>query len=66
MAVVNRPPNAPTVTVSPNTPIATVDDITCQATANGDPDGQSVTIASYNWTSDFGNVYNGQSYLLVV
>ena len=47
--MVNRPPTAPTVSISPNTPIATVDDITCQGTANGDPDGQSVTIASYTF-----------------
>ena len=59
LTVANRPPTVPTVSISPNTPIATVDDITCQGTANGDPDGQSVTVTSYNWTSDFGNVFNG-------
>ena len=59
LTVDNRAPNAPTVSVLPNLPIATMDDITCQATPNGDPDGQSVTVVSYDWTSDFGNVYTG-------
>ena len=59
LTIDNRPPNAPTVLVSPSLPIATLDDITCQATTNGDPDGQSVTAVAYDWTSDFGNVYTG-------
>ena len=59
LTVDNRPPNNPVVSIAPSNPIATIDDLTCQVSANGDPDGQSVTVISYDWTSDFGNVYSG-------
>ena len=59
ITIENRAPNDPSVSITPAIPIATVDDIICQASTNGDPDGQSVNVLSYVWTSDFGNAYTG-------
>lgn len=59
ITIANRQPNVPIVTVSPSSPIPSVDDVTCSVTNLSDPDGESVTVVSYDWLSDLGNVAFG-------
>ena len=59
LSIANRPPNVPTVVISPVMPVAGIDDLNCQANTNGDPDGNAVNVLSHVWTSDFGNVSSG-------
>ena len=59
VSIANRSPFAPQVLITPTIPVAGVDDLTCSGSATGDPDGQSVMISGYAWTSDFGNTATG-------
>ena len=61
LPVDNRLPSAPTsVVITPEEPIAEVDDLTCTAEGSVDPDGETVSY-SYAWTSVGGIEADGQS-----
>ena len=56
LVVLNRPPSAPTVMVSPTSPIEAIDDLICSVTSlSTDPDGDIPTY-QFSWDVD------GQSY----
>ena len=57
--IANRSPDAPSVNIAPTAPIPGVDDVTCTASGLNDPDGQTVSVSDYAWTSDMGNVASG-------
>lgn len=57
----NRPPLAPTLTLTPTEPIPDIDDLICQVALNGDPDGQSVSLVSTGWVSATGDVVLGDT-----
>ena len=59
ITIANRIPDRPTVRVVPLEPVPGVDDVTCTASALSDPDGQTVSVSDYAWTSDMGNTSTG-------
>lgn len=58
ITVVNRPPSAPGVVITPASPLATIDDLVCTlGTASTDADGDTVTY-SVSWKKN-GSIWTG-------
>ena len=59
LTVSNTAPTAPTVALSPASPVEGIDDLVCSASGSSDADGDSVSY-SYSWTVD-GLAHNSNS-----
>ena len=59
LTVANTAPTAPTVALSPASPVEGIDDLVCSASGSSDADGDSVSY-SYSWTVD-GLAHNSNS-----
>ena len=53
LTIENRPPTQPTVSISPVSPFAGIDDLVCSASGSLDDDGQTISY-SYSWSSSLG------------